>query len=73
MCFTQIIEIVAASPSDLLFTKPLSCAVSANHVQDRAATSHVQGKCFSGYQQAFLLNLSVGLYVWEDDTAISEQ
>lgn len=73
MCFTQIIEIVAASPSDLLFTKPLSCAVSANHVQDRAATSHVQGRCFSGYQQAFLLNLSVGLYVWKDDTAISEK
>ena len=46
MYFTEIIEIVAVSVGDLLFAKPLSCAVSANHVQDRAATSHGQREVF---------------------------
>ena len=39
---TQMSERVTASPGDLFLVKALSCAIKANHIQDGAATKHVQ-------------------------------
>ena len=79
VCFMQIKERVATSPSDLLFAMSSLCTVSvakANHVPDGATTSRVQKEISflwltTGLSGKSIFYLSVGLYVWKNYTATS--
>ena len=79
--FTQIKERVAAVLGDSLFAKALLYTVSvvkANHLEDRATKSCVRREITIVWLPTALFGksicyLSVGLYVWKNDTATSEK
>ena len=72
---------MAAAPGDSLFAKAILSTVSvvkADRVQGRAATNHVRREisisvaALNGFGEQFCY-LFVGLYVWKNDTALSEK
>ena len=78
VCFAKIKERVTVAPGDLLLAK----AEAIMHhfcckVQARATTNCAEGKCISvttnGRSGKVIFYFSVGLYVWKNDTAMSEK
>ena len=78
--FMQIKERVIAAPSNSLLAKVVLCTVSvvkADRVLGGGYKPYTKGdKYFCGYKWPFfgklICYLPVGLYVWKNDTATSE-